>query len=55
MILSTIHVVLFCLVALAAVAIGVVIHERRRQRGLTEVLRRVVRRRSQHNADDFPF
>ena len=53
--LSTIHVVLFCLAALVAVAIGVVIHERRRQRGLTEILRRIVRRRSHDNADDYPF
>jgi len=53
--LSTLHLILFCLAALVAVAIGVVIHERRRQRGLTEILRRIVRRRSQHHADDYPF
>jgi len=55
MILSTLHLILFCLAALVAVAIGVAIHERRRQRGLTEILRRIVRRRSHHHADDFPF
>jgi cell division protein FtsL len=54
-ILSTVHLILFCLAAVVAVAIGVVIHERRRQRGLTEILRRIVRRRSHENADDFPF
>jgi len=54
-ILSTVHLILFCLAALVAVAIGVVIHERRRQRGLTEILRRIVHRRSHHHADDFPF
>ena len=55
MILSTVHLILFCLAAFAAAAIGVVIHERRRQRGLIEILRRIVRRRSHDNADDYPF
>jgi hypothetical protein len=46
---------MFCLAAAVAVAIAVVIHERRRQRGLIEILRRIVRRRAQHHADDYPF
>jgi hypothetical protein len=53
--LSTHHLITFCLAGAVAVAVVAMFQERRRRRGLTELLRRLLRRRPRHHADDYPF
>lgn len=53
--LSTHHLITFCLAAVVTVAVALVFHERRRQRGLSELLRRLVQRKGRRHADDVPF